>query len=118
MVQMSNMENSTATTPAQSEGSMQDLSQQSGGNVGPSSSSSQPPAHQGSLNFFFNFYKVNFFIVILEKICLFLLLSTYVFFFPEIPPSVSLSNSLLVTLISLYKIHMQQLKNNNLCVFI
>ncbi|KAG7209499.1 hypothetical protein KM043_015584 [Ampulex compressa] len=44
---MSNMENSSATTPAQSDGSIQDVSQQSGGNVGQSSVSSQPPSHQG-----------------------------------------------------------------------
>nr|XP_034188529.1 flocculation protein FLO11 [Osmia lignaria] len=44
---MSNMENSSATTPAQSDGSLQDVSQQSGGNVAQSSLSSQPPAHQG-----------------------------------------------------------------------
>ncbi|XP_015435841.1 PREDICTED: longitudinals lacking protein, isoforms H/M/V isoform X1 [Dufourea novaeangliae] len=44
---MSNMENSSATTPAQSDGSIQDVSQQSGGNVAQSSISSQPPAHQG-----------------------------------------------------------------------
>ncbi|XP_015435845.1 PREDICTED: longitudinals lacking protein, isoforms H/M/V isoform X2 [Dufourea novaeangliae] len=43
---MSNMENSSATTPAQSDGSIQDVSQQSGGNVAQSSISSQPPAHQ------------------------------------------------------------------------
>ncbi|XP_076549467.1 BTB-protein-VII isoform X1 [Osmia lignaria lignaria] len=43
---MSNMENSSATTPAQSDGSLQDVSQQSGGNVAQSSLSSQPPAHQ------------------------------------------------------------------------
>ncbi|XP_076383332.1 BTB-protein-VII isoform X1 [Megalopta genalis] len=44
---MSNMENSSAATPAQSDGSIQDVSQQSGGNVAQSSVSSQPPAHQG-----------------------------------------------------------------------
>lgn len=44
---MSNMENSSAATPVQSDGSMQDVSQQSGGNVAQSSVSSQPPAHQG-----------------------------------------------------------------------
>ncbi|XP_012147345.1 BTB-protein-VII isoform X1 [Megachile rotundata] len=43
---MSNMENSSATTPAQSDGSLQDVSQQSGGNVAQSSLSSQPPTHQ------------------------------------------------------------------------
>ncbi|XP_033354242.1 protein tramtrack, alpha isoform isoform X1 [Bombus vosnesenskii] len=43
---MSNMENSSATTPAQSDGSLQDVSQQSGGNVAQSTVSSQPPAHQ------------------------------------------------------------------------
>ncbi|XP_076654634.1 BTB-protein-VII isoform X2 [Halictus rubicundus] len=43
---MSNMENSSAATPAQSDGSIQDVSQQSGGNVAQSSVSSQPPAHQ------------------------------------------------------------------------
>ncbi|XP_076228427.1 BTB-protein-VII isoform X1 [Nomia melanderi] len=43
---MSNMENSSAATPAQSDGSIQDVSQQSGGNVPQSSVSSQPPAHQ------------------------------------------------------------------------
>ncbi|KAG6800119.1 serine/threonine-protein kinase dyrk2 [Apis mellifera caucasica] len=45
---MSNMENSSTTTPAQSDGSIQDVSQQSGGNVAQTSvSSQQPPAHQG-----------------------------------------------------------------------
>ncbi|KAG8037479.1 hypothetical protein G9C98_005689 [Cotesia typhae] len=45
---MSNMESSTATTLAQSEGSVHDVSQQSGANAGQSSSlSSQAPAHQG-----------------------------------------------------------------------
>ncbi|XP_024935739.1 protein tramtrack, alpha isoform isoform X2 [Cephus cinctus] len=45
---MSNMESSSANTPAQSEGSMQDVSsQQSGSNVGQSSVPPQPPAHQG-----------------------------------------------------------------------
>ncbi|CAL7947270.1 unnamed protein product [Xylocopa violacea] len=43
---MSNMENSSAATPAQNDGSIQDVSQQSGGNVTQSSVSSQPPAHQ------------------------------------------------------------------------
>lgn len=50
---MSNMESSTATTLAQSEGSVHDVSQQSGANAGQSSSlSSQAPAHQGKLFFF------------------------------------------------------------------
>lgn len=44
---MSNMESSSATTPAQSEGSMQDISQQSGGTTAQSSAISQPPPHQG-----------------------------------------------------------------------
>ncbi|XP_043526173.1 longitudinals lacking protein, isoforms H/M/V-like isoform X3 [Frieseomelitta varia] len=44
---MSNMDNSSAATPAQNDGSIQDMSQQSGGNVTQSSVSSQPPAHQG-----------------------------------------------------------------------
>lgn len=45
---MSNMENSSTTTPAQSDGSIQDVSQQSGANVAQTSvSSQQPPAHQG-----------------------------------------------------------------------
>lgn len=44
---MSNMENSSTATPAQNDGSIQDMSQQSGGNVTQSSVSSQPPAHQG-----------------------------------------------------------------------
>ncbi|XP_025603046.1 longitudinals lacking protein, isoforms H/M/V isoform X4 [Athalia rosae] len=44
---MSNMESSSATTPAQSEGSMQDISQQSGANAAQTSAVSQPPAHQG-----------------------------------------------------------------------
>lgn len=43
---MSNMENSSANTPAQSDGSIQDVSQQSGGNITQSSVSSQPPVHQ------------------------------------------------------------------------
>ncbi|XP_043526171.1 protein tramtrack, alpha isoform-like isoform X2 [Frieseomelitta varia] len=43
---MSNMDNSSAATPAQNDGSIQDMSQQSGGNVTQSSVSSQPPAHQ------------------------------------------------------------------------
>ncbi|XP_063975440.1 modifier of mdg4-like isoform X1 [Diachasmimorpha longicaudata] len=43
---MSNMESSTATTPAQSETSMQDVSQQSGTNVQSSLSSGQTSAHQ------------------------------------------------------------------------
>lgn len=46
---MSNMENSSANTPAQSDGSIQDVSQQSGGNIGQSSVSSQPPVHQGKI---------------------------------------------------------------------
>lgn len=54
---MSNMENSSTTTPAQSDGSIQDVSQQSGGNVAQSSvSSQQPPAHQGK---FFIMYAVS-----------------------------------------------------------
>ncbi|XP_032678832.1 uncharacterized protein LOC116847682 [Odontomachus brunneus] len=44
---MSNMENSSTNTPAQSDGSIQDVSQQSGGNIGQSSVPSQPPVHQG-----------------------------------------------------------------------
>ncbi|XP_046735073.1 longitudinals lacking protein, isoforms H/M/V isoform X3 [Diprion similis] len=44
---MSNMESSTANTPAQSEASIQDISQQSGANAAQSSAVSQPPAHQG-----------------------------------------------------------------------
>lgn len=44
---MSNMETSSANTPAQSDGSIQDVSQQSAGNIGQSSVSSQPPVHQG-----------------------------------------------------------------------
>ncbi|XP_074102706.1 BTB-protein-VII isoform X1 [Cotesia typhae] len=48
---MSNMESSTATTLAQSEGSVHDVSQQSGANAGQSSSlSSQAPAHQAHHN--------------------------------------------------------------------
>ncbi|XP_043286378.1 mucin-12-like isoform X3 [Venturia canescens] len=43
---MSNMESSTTTTPAQSEGSLQEVGHQSG-NVGHGSVSSHPPAHQG-----------------------------------------------------------------------
>ncbi|XP_071558179.1 uncharacterized protein Btbvii isoform X1 [Temnothorax nylanderi] len=43
---MSNMETSSANTPAQSDGSIQDVSQQSAGNIGQSSVSSQPPVHQ------------------------------------------------------------------------
>ncbi|CAL1684946.1 unnamed protein product [Lasius platythorax] len=44
---MSNMETSSTNTPAQSDGSIQDVSQQStGGNIGQSSVSSQPPTHQ------------------------------------------------------------------------
>ncbi|XP_011141495.1 longitudinals lacking protein, isoforms H/M/V isoform X3 [Harpegnathos saltator] len=43
---MSNMENSSTNTPAQSDGSIQDVSQQSGGNIGQSPVSSQPPVHQ------------------------------------------------------------------------
>lgn len=50
-LQMSNMENSSANTPAQSDGSIQDVSQQSGGNIGQSSVSSQPPVHQGKIHF-------------------------------------------------------------------
>ncbi|XP_026827406.1 mucin-5AC [Ooceraea biroi] len=44
---MSNMETSSANTPAQSDGSLQDVSQQSAGNIGQSSVSSQPSTHQG-----------------------------------------------------------------------
>ena len=44
------MESSAATTPAQSEGSLHEVSQQS--NIGQSSVSSQPPAHQGKLILF------------------------------------------------------------------
>ncbi|XP_072743743.1 uncharacterized protein Btbvii isoform X3 [Anoplolepis gracilipes] len=44
---MSNMETSSTNTPAQSDGSIQDVSQQStGGNIAQSSVSSQPPTHQ------------------------------------------------------------------------
>ncbi|EZA48328.1 Longitudinals lacking protein, isoforms F/I/K/T [Ooceraea biroi] len=43
---MSNMETSSANTPAQSDGSLQDVSQQSAGNIGQSSVSSQPSTHQ------------------------------------------------------------------------
>lgn len=47
---MSNMETSSTNTPAQSDGSIQDVSQQStGGNIGQSSVSSQPPTHQGKI---------------------------------------------------------------------
>ncbi|GAB1868899.1 Putative serine threonine-protein kinase dyrk2-like protein [Camponotus japonicus] len=46
---MSNMETSSTNTPAQSDGSIQDVSQQStGGNIGQSSVSSQPPSHTHS----------------------------------------------------------------------
>lgn len=47
---MSNMETSSANTPAQSDGSIQDVSQQSAGNIGQSSVSSQPPVHQGKVS--------------------------------------------------------------------
>lgn len=47
---MSNMETSSANTPAQSDGSIQDVSQQSAGNIGQSSVSSQPPVHQGKIS--------------------------------------------------------------------
>ncbi|XP_043496575.1 protein tramtrack, alpha isoform-like isoform X2 [Polistes fuscatus] len=43
---MSNMENSSTTMPAQSDGTIQNVNQQSSGNVAQSSVSSQPPAHQ------------------------------------------------------------------------
>ncbi|XP_020293697.1 protein tramtrack, alpha isoform isoform X2 [Pseudomyrmex gracilis] len=44
---MSNMETSSANTPAQSDGSIQDVSQPTATNIGqPSSVSSQPPVHQ------------------------------------------------------------------------
>lgn len=43
------METSSANTPAQSDGSIQDVSQQSAGNIGQSSVSSQPPVHQGKI---------------------------------------------------------------------
>ncbi|XP_050459637.1 protein tramtrack, alpha isoform isoform X3 [Cataglyphis hispanica] len=44
---MSNMETSSTNIPAQSDGSIQDVNQQStGGNIGQSSVSSQPPSHQ------------------------------------------------------------------------
>lgn len=46
---MSNMETSSANTPAQSDGSIQDVSQQSAGNIGQSSVSTQPPVHQGKI---------------------------------------------------------------------
>lgn len=47
---MSNMETSFTNTPAQSDGSIQDVSQQStGGNIAQSSVSSQPPSHQGKI---------------------------------------------------------------------
>jgi len=43
------METSSTNTPAQSDGSIQDVSQQStGGNIGQSSVSSQPPSHTHS----------------------------------------------------------------------
>lgn len=45
---MSNMETSSANTPAQSEASIQDVSQQPAGNIGPSSVS-QPSTHQGKI---------------------------------------------------------------------
>lgn len=44
------METSSANTPAQSDGSIQDVSQQSAGNIGQSSVSSQPPVHQGKIS--------------------------------------------------------------------
>jgi len=47
---MSNMETSSANTPAQSDGSIQDVSQQPAGNIGQSSVSSQPPVHQGKIS--------------------------------------------------------------------
>lgn len=47
---MSNMETSSANTPAQSDGSIQDVNQQSAGNIGQSSVSSQPPVHQGKIS--------------------------------------------------------------------
>lgn len=44
------METSSTNTPAQSDGSIQDVSQQStGGNIAQSSVSSQPPSHQGKI---------------------------------------------------------------------
>ncbi|KAL2740898.1 serine-rich adhesin for platelets [Vespula squamosa] len=44
---MSNMESSSTTMPAQSDTTIQNVNQQSSGNVAQSSVSSQPPAHQG-----------------------------------------------------------------------
>jgi len=41
------METSSANTPAQSDGSIQDVSQQPAGNIGQSPVSSQPSTHQG-----------------------------------------------------------------------
>lgn len=60
---MSNMENSSANTPAQSDGSIQDVSQQSGGNITQSSVSSQPPVHQGKI-----FYTLHFFLFCIRHI--------------------------------------------------
>jgi len=58
---MSNMETSSANTPAQSDGSIQDVSQQPTGNIGQSSVSSQPPVHQGkiSINMFYALFFLN-----------------------------------------------------------
>lgn len=50
---MSNMESSSTTMPAQSDTTIQNVNQPSSGNVAQSSVSSQPPAHQGKLFFFF-----------------------------------------------------------------
>jgi len=49
---MSNMETSSANTPAQSDGSIQDVSQQSAGNIGQSSAPSQAPVHQGKISLY------------------------------------------------------------------
>lgn len=63
---MSNMESSTTTTLAQSEGSVHDVSHQSGANAGQSSSlSSQAPAHQGELFFSYGYFKLFVLILIM-----------------------------------------------------
>jgi len=66
------METSSANTPAQSDGSIQDVSQQPAGNIGQSSVSSQPSTHQGK----------NIFCIIFSKNLFFLFLFLPLYFFP------------------------------------
>lgn len=58
------MENSSTNTPAQSDSSIQEVSQQSGGNIAQSSVSSQPPTHQGKILCDLCYFKLHIYSII------------------------------------------------------